>query len=104
MNFSKVGQAVFVSQPKNLDGLTHPTNFVLKKYEVVREVEIENMEWDNFIDDFEIERVFLETPEFQSINVDVVKCILVYSPNIPDGVLAVADSEGYIQYAAYCKG
>lgn len=104
MDFAKVGQAVFVSQPKNLDELMNPKDFMLKKYEVVKEVELDNLAWDNFVDDLQIEREFLETPKYQSIYLDVFECILVYTPNIPHGILAVADEDGLIQYAAYCLG
>lgn len=104
MDFAKKGQAVFVSMPRNLDELMNPKDFVLKKYEVVKEVELDNLAWDNFADDLQIERDFLETPKYQSIYLDVFECILVHTPNIPHGILAVADEDGLIQYAAYCKG
>ena len=104
MDFSKVGQAAFVFQPETLDELMHPKDFLLKKYVVVKEVKLDNLYWDNFVADLQLERAFLEMPEYQSIYLDVFKCILVYTPNIPHGVLAVADEEGLIEYAAYCLG
>lgn len=104
MDFSKVGQAVFVNMPRNLDELMNPKNFMLKKYVAVKEVELDNLAWDNFVDDLQIEREFLETPKYQSICLDVFECILVHTPNIPHGILAVADEDGLIQYAAYCLG
>ena len=104
MNFSKVGQAAFVFQPERLDELMHPKDFLLKKYVVVKEVELNNLEWDNFVDDLRIERGFLEMREYQSMYLDVFECILIYTPNIPHGILAVADEDGLIEYAAYCLG
>lgn len=104
MDFSKVGQAAFVSMPGNLDELMRPKDFMLKKYAVVKEVELDNLAWDNFVCDLRLEREFLKTPEYQSIYLDVFECILVYTPNISHGILAVADEDGLIEYAAYCIG
>lgn len=104
MSFEKAGKAVFVFMPRRLDEILCPTSPVKEKsYQVVQKIALKKIAYENFLSDMVVARDFLEMPGQPSIDDQILKCLLVFSPGVKGEILVAANEKGFVQYAAYCR-
>ena len=97
-----MGYAYFVKQPRILKDLfaIHAVDQE-HQYEVVKEIELPLIDYENFITDMTVDRQYLEdNADLCSIG-DVWKCLLIKRENKKDGVLVVPLDKAWVGWAAY---
>lgn len=93
--------AYFVKHPRILDDLKAPHFAEAEEpYEIVKEVTLAKIDYENFVTDMLADRAFLE--DFDADGSTLKKCILVKQRgNQTEAVLTVPTAAGHVQYAAY---
>ena len=101
---SRRGQAFFVKFPRCIEDLfrVHLTEG-RKPFVVMRTIALGKVDYENFLTDMTVERVFLElaSPLRQAQLDGSLPCVLVKRRGERDGVLVVPDEQGYVIWAAY---
>ncbi len=94
------GRAYFVRKPRRLDDLKAVDPLAAKEpYEVIKEVALRAIDYENFVEDMLAARAFLEGLDITAAQ---KPCILVRQRNHAEGVLVVPTADGHVLYAAYC--
>lgn len=74
-------------------------------YTITAKVVLTAMDYENFVSDMLVERQFLEdNASACGRDGDAVRCILVQTKWSKDGVLVLADKDGFVVLAAGYKG
>lgn len=93
--------AWFVKYPRRIDELKLLHDLAAESaFEIVGRVELDDMDYDNFITDLLADRAFLEPYALVCGMGDPLRCVLVSCPDRADGVLVVPERGCYVQYAA----
>jgi hypothetical protein len=100
------GRAFFVKYPSRIESLCRPHLLTDERsYIVVQGVTLPRIDYENFITDMTVERLFLmkEVSRCRARRDGALPCVLVRRRGRTDGVLAVPDWEGFVIWAAYLK-
>lgn len=100
MNEGWTGRAGFVSRPRTIDDLRDEKNTRLEEidYEVTTIVNLDSVDYENFITDMTVSRDYLE--DVSGNKKEKIKCLLVMRRGFSEGVLVVPNDEGFVDYAA----
>lgn len=93
-------KAYFVKRPRRLDDLKalHPLTDE-EPYEIIKEVALQAIDYENFTEDMLAARAFLEGIDLTAATQK--RCIFVRQRSHADGVLVVPTTDGHVLYAAY---
>lgn len=95
----KTGSAIFTEQPRRIEDLKSEDRLrAVRKYSVVKIVDLSLIDFENFITDMMVERDYLE--EFAPLCDTPEKCILIKSSAAEESILVVPTSDGYVKMAA----
>lgn len=100
------GTAYFIKFPSRIENLWRPHLFEGQSaYETTAEVDIRQIDYENFITDLHVERQFLEDKaDLCGVSKDGVwHCLLIPRHGSKDGVLVIPDKNGYVMWAAYLQ-
>lgn len=96
--------AKFVPCPQGIDDLLDQEEpGVLQPYRVVKTIELEAADYEDFISDMLAERLFLASAAWLCGVGESMWCIKVKQKGCVDGVLIVPHNECFIGWAAYCS-
>ena len=96
----KKGYAFFVLHPRRISDLLTPHHLESEKpYQIVDEVKLSYIDYENFSEDMLADRLFLERYQGPHIKDGAFQCLLVRYWTQPDGILIVPQ-DGYVLYAA----
>lgn len=99
-----VGFAYFIRRPRRFEDLFIPYSVDQETpYRIDRIVELNEMNYGNFITDFLVERAFLEA-ESLPVHGVCAACVLVRQSGSKDGVLIQPECGGRVAWAAYYTG
>ena len=92
--------AWFVKQPRRLEDLKalHALS-AEQPYEIVGEIELDWMDYENFIMDLRADRSYLEDWLLVTGKGSTMRCVLIYCDVRRDRILVVPKGQ-YVQYAA----
>ncbi len=97
--------AFFVREPSVIENLMRPHLLEQEKpYHIVSVVQLDSIDYMNFITDMLADRQFIEDHSAACGYGEVMKCILVKKKKAKDGVLVVPRLPCYVGYAAYYPG
>ena len=99
--------AFFVKHPFRIEDLKVPHRYEMRKrFAVVKTIELSKIDYDNFIADLCVDRLFIEENKgLCHVNEDGVwLCLLVKQRGRSDGVLVMPDGRDFPKYAAYYHG
>lgn len=103
-----VPKAYFVRYPDQIYDLKVPHLINLEEeYEIVKIVELDHIDYENFITDFLADRQFIEDNYhlcFPCSANEPKKCLFVKWKKRPDGVLVVPYDGCFVKEAAYIMG
>ena len=96
------GYAYFVESPRTVNDLMQPHPIEREHaYEIVKQVKLAKIDYENFITDMLVARDYPEDPEELSFRSQIWECFLVRQRRRKDGVLVMPDRDGFIEWAAY---
>lgn len=72
-----------------------------RPYEIVKTVQLSNIDYENFTTDLLADRAFLDGFSESKGNEPVHRCVFVHARGQKDGVLVVPTKEGHVKLAAY---
>lgn len=97
--------AFFVEHPHKIDELMKPHDVKdEKQFEVVKQIVLSHMDYENFVTDMLVQRDYLE--ENAALCVDggeYVRCLLITGSGYETGVLVIPDHWGFVAKAGYWK-
>lgn len=97
-------KAYFARYPRMIEDLQklHLTNYECP-YEVVMEITLASIDYENFVTDMTADRQFLEDNATLCSEGEIMRCLLVRQHGKRDGVLAVPDpmETCFVKWAAY---
>lgn len=93
--------AFFIRYPRRMNDLylSQPVRIV-RAYEVVKEITLPAIDYENFVTDLRADRQFLEDHAALCGEGDPMRCLLVRCRGRRDGLLVVPRG-AYVQWAAY---
>ena len=104
MSIQKTGKAYFVRQPRRVDELVilHAVDWETS-YEIVQEIILQAIEYENFITDMTVDRQFIA--DYASLcdddNEGIKKCLFVRGRDPQSGILVIPEAKCYVGWAAY---
>ena len=98
--------AYFVLYPRTIDDLKI-LHFLDAEtpYEIVKEILLSPMDYQNFITDFVADREFIEDNANLCTDAKIIKCLYVHIERHTEGILVVPDpnNTAFVKLAAYIK-
>lgn len=96
------GYAYFVESPRTVNDLMQPHPIEREHaYEIVKQVKLAKIDYENFITDMVADRQFIEDNANLCSKDDPWRCILVQQRGQTDGVLVMPEDSCYVGWAAY---
>lgn len=99
-------QAYFITGPRTQMDLkvVHMRNHE-RPYEIVKTIDLEQIDYENFVTDMLADRQFIEDYATLCHGGETLGCLLIREAGHTDGVLVFPDADrpGYIQCAAYLE-
>ena len=93
--------AYFVLHPRAIGGLRKPHALDAERpYEIVADVTLAAIDYENFITDMLIDRQFIEDNAAMCGEGETMKCIFVHCRGRAAGILVVPESQAFVKYAA----
>lgn len=98
------GTAYFLRHPRRIDELLVPHRLHDEKaFEIVGDIALRQIDYENFSTDMLADRLFLEEKAALCGVGEIWKCLFVHQKGKPDGILVIPEDECYVGYAAYQK-
>ena len=98
----KTGKAYFVKQPRVVNDLIVLHDVADEQpYEVVKEIRLQAIDFENFITDMVADRQFIEDNAALCAKGETWHCILVQQRGRTDGVLVMPEDGCFVGWAAY---
>lgn len=100
------GTAYFVKYPRTLQDLLILHDVAEENpYEIVKDIRLQPIDYENFITDMTVDRKFIEDAASLCENGEVKKCLFVHEHTAEKGVLVLPDPDenAYVGWAAYIK-
>ena len=100
----KNGTAYFVQYPRIIEELNviHPLDWE-SPYEVVKEIYLQAIDFENFITDMTVDRQFIEDHAALCEDGETKKCLLIRGRDPRIGILVIPDAERYVGWAALVR-
>lgn len=96
--------AFFVEHPRKIDELIKPHDIRdEKQFEVVKQIVLSHMDYENFVTDMLVQRDYLEKNAALCGGGEDVRCLLVTVSDGEIGVLVVPDYQGFVVEAGCWK-
>lgn len=97
-----MNRAYFVKRPRTIEDLCKPHLMNNERpYEVVKEITLAAIDYENFITDMEADRQFMEDNAALCAGGEPMKCLLVRQRGKRDCILVVPEDESFVKWAAY---
>ena len=98
------GTAYFIQNPRIIEDLSviHPLDWE-SPYEVVKEVYLQAIDFENFITDMIVDRQFIEDYAPLCEDGEIKKCLLVRGRDPRIGILVIPDAGRYVGWAALVR-
>jgi len=94
--------AYFVRRPRTLEDLRRPHLLGAERpYEIVSQVALSAVDYENFVTDLLADRAFLEPAAALCAAGETMKCLLVRRRKNPSGILVVPERRSFVAWAAY---
>lgn len=95
-------QAKFYPCPRTAEEMKKPYDLTQTvDFEIVKRIELSNIDFENFATDMLVERVFLEeNASICSSAVKPLKVLQVITAGKANSILVVPDAEGFVKYAS----
>lgn len=94
--------AYFIKYPRVIDDLKKPHLINQERpYEIVEQLVLAEIDYENFITDMRADRRFIEDAAEFCAEGDVIKCLYVRRRNKAGGILVVPENKSYVKWAAY---
>ena len=94
--------AFFIRHPRTIDDLRVPHLVSAERpYEIVREIVLAAIDYENFTTDMVADRQFIEDNAALCSEGETMRCLLVRQRGKTDGVLVVPEDRAYVKWAAY---
>ena len=107
MSVQKTGTAYFVRQPRRADELIvlHAVDWEIP-YEIVQEIILKGIDYENFITDMTVDRQFIENYASLCDNTSdhdgqIKKCLFVHGRDPRSGILVIPEAKCYVGWAAF---
>ncbi len=98
------GYAYFIRYPRIVEDLLVLHDASLEqRYEIVKEIRLQAIDFDNFSTDLTVERLYIEDYAYLCGKGDVWKCLLIRGRNPGYGVLVLPEASGFVGWAAYFR-
>ena len=100
----KTGTAYFVRTPRRIEDLLayHPIKRE-RPFEIIKEVTLPKIDYENFTSDMIADRQFIEDHASLCSKGAVWRCLLIRQRGRTDGVLVMPEDGCYVGWAAYCR-
>ena len=96
------GYAYFVESPRTVNDLMQPHPIEREHaYEIVKQVKLAKIDYENFITDMVADRQFIEDNANLCSKDEIWRCILVQQRGQTDGVLVMPEDGCFVGWAAY---
>ena len=98
------GTAYFVQYPRIMEELNiiHSLDWE-KPYQVVKEIYLQAIDFENFVTDMTVDRQFIEDNASLCEDGEVKKCLMVRGRDPRIGILVIPDAERYVGWAALVR-
>ena len=97
--------AHFVHRPRSIGDLMVPHRLEEERsFEIVRQVIVDNLDYENFMWDLYPQREFLLAGPGSCGSGDPMRCLLVRYHSAKDGILVTTLDPELVEYAAYYRG
>ena len=97
----KKGYAYFVNRPRRITDLQVLHAFDQESpYEIVAEIALPAIDYDNFINDLTVDRAFIENNALLCENGEIKKCLYVHGQNSNTGILVIPEDACWVGWAA----
>jgi hypothetical protein len=94
--------AYFVRHPRTIDDLQKPHLVSAeRRYEIVRQIVLPAIEYENFITDMSADRQFLEDNAALCAEGEIMRCLLIRQRGGTGGVLVLPENGAFAAWAAY---
>ena len=100
----KSGTAYFIQDPRVMEDLNviHALDWE-KPYQIVKEIYLQAIDFENFVTDMTVDRQFIEDNASLCEDGEVKKCLLVRGRDPRIGILVIPDAERYVGWAALVR-
>ena len=101
---NKKGTAYFVQHPRIVKDLIVLHDVVDEQpYEIVKEIWLQAIDFENFITDMTVDRQFIEDYAPLCDNGEIKKCLLVRGRDPEYGILVLPEAKCFVGWAAYIR-
>lgn len=98
---SIITKAFFVQRPRTITDLVVPGGTVTEaRFKIVQIVLLKAIDYENFITDMLVDRVFLTASPYCHVENDIWYCLFVSKRGAKDGILVMPRGD-FVEYAAY---
>lgn len=96
-----IGHAFFAERPRTIDDLMQPhLSAHEREYQIVKTIELEKMDYENFITDMLADRQFIEDNAGLCSRGEVWQCLLIRQRGCSDGILVTPENGCFVGWAA----
>ena len=101
---TKAGNAYFVQHPRIINDLLiiHDVRDE-KPFEIVKEIRLQAIDFENFITDMTVDRQYIEDYAVLCDDGEVKKCLLIRGRDPEYGILVLPEAKSYVGWAAYLR-
>ncbi|MBR3739615.1 MAG: hypothetical protein IKN04_04040 [Clostridia bacterium] len=102
----KEGTAYFIKYPRVIEDLLvlHDVSDEAR-YEIVKEIRLQPIDYENFYTDMTVERQYIEDSADLCDDGEIKKCLFVHGRSVKEGILVLPDpsENAYVGWAAYIR-
>ncbi len=98
------GTAYFIQHPRGVNDLIVLHDVADERpYEIVKEIRLQAIDFENFITDMTVDRQFIEDYASLCDDGDVKKCLVIRGRDPEYGILVLPEAKCYVGWAAYIQ-
>ena len=98
------GSAIFVKRPRTITDLLDKQSSGNKQpYEIVKNIELNPIDYENFTTDMLADRQFIEDHFLLCKQAEVWYCLWIHQEQHEDGILVLPTGNCYVGWAAYIE-
>lgn len=101
---NKHGTAYFIQHPSVVNDLIVLHDVADEQpYEIVKEIRLQAIDFENFITDMTVDRQYIEDYASLCEDGEVKKCLLIHGRDPEYGILVLPEVKCYVGWAAYIR-
>ena len=101
---TETGMAYFVQHPRIVNDLIILHDVMDEKpYEIVKEIRLQAIDFENFITDLTVDRQYIEDYASLCDDGEIKKCLLIRGRDPEYGILVLPEARSYVGWAAYIR-